>query len=57
MHQAAKFVIRSLTLASAITGSSTCGFAEDTNSGKLDYGAACHTRPIDPSQNERNGAI
>jgi cytochrome c len=40
-HQAVKFVIKPLILASAITGLSTCGFAEDTNFGKVDYESSC----------------
>jgi mono/diheme cytochrome c family protein len=40
-HQAVRFVIKSLILASAITGFSTCGFAEYTNFSKVDYESSC----------------
>ena len=40
-HQAVNFVLKPLILISAISGFSTCGFAENTNSGKVDYESSC----------------
>jgi mono/diheme cytochrome c family protein len=45
--QVMNFVLRAPILVTAITGFSTCGFAQDTNLGKIDYEsscAACHGR-------------
>jgi mono/diheme cytochrome c family protein len=40
-RQAVKFVLKPLIIASAITGFSLYGFAEDTNLGKIDYESSC----------------
>jgi Cytochrome C oxidase, cbb3-type, subunit III len=45
MLRSVKLMTKFLMLASVITGFSPCGFAEDINSGKVDYEshcAACH---------------
>lgn len=40
-HQVLNFVLRPLTLATAVTGFSIYGFAEDTTLGKMDYESNC----------------
>ena len=40
-HRLVNLVVRPLILAGAITGFSTCGFAEDTQWGKMSYESSC----------------